>query len=137
MLVLLLMRQNYPDYLNSIEKCEVEKRHLTFFVCVYSWPTISRYTVSGTYHAATISRQTRTKPPMIPARMKFSANRAIPLPRGAAARCRTAARRVSITIGSPVHRFSRKRTGRCNTAARRPPRAGSSCNRNPLSLRLL
>ena len=34
MLVLLLMRQNYPDYLNSIEKCEVEKRHRTFFVCV-------------------------------------------------------------------------------------------------------
>lgn len=33
------------------------------------------------YHTATISRQTRTKPPMIPARIKFSANKAIPLPR--------------------------------------------------------
>ena len=72
---------NYPDYLNSIEKCEVEKRHLTFFVCVYSWPTISRYTVSGTYHTATISRHARTKPPITPPIMKFNANKAIPPPR--------------------------------------------------------
>lgn len=46
-----------------------------------SHPTINLHTVSGTYHTATISRQTRTKPPMIPARIKFSANKAIPLPR--------------------------------------------------------
>ena len=37
-------------------------------------PTISRYTVGGTYHAATISRQTRTKLPMILAKFKFSAS---------------------------------------------------------------
>ena len=30
MLVLLLMRQNYPGYLNSIEKSEVEKSHSLF-----------------------------------------------------------------------------------------------------------
>ena len=32
MLVLLLMRKNYPGYLNSIEKSEVEKSHLTFLL---------------------------------------------------------------------------------------------------------
>ena len=44
-------------------------------------PTISRYTVSGTYHTATISRHARTKPPITPPIMKFNANRAIPPPR--------------------------------------------------------
>ena len=37
--------------------------------------------MTGIYHAATSSRQTSTKPPMKPARMKFRANRAIPVPR--------------------------------------------------------
>ena len=43
-------------------------------------PTINRYMVRGTYHAATTSRQARTKPPITPPIMKFSANRAIPPP---------------------------------------------------------
>ena len=42
---------------------------------------ISFHTVSGTYHTATINRHARTKPPITPPIMKFSANRAIPPPR--------------------------------------------------------
>ena len=44
-------------------------------------PTISRYTVSGTYHTATINRHARMKPPITPPIIKFNANRAIPPPR--------------------------------------------------------
>ena len=37
--------------------------------------------MTGMYHAATSSRQTRTQPPIRPAKTKFRRNRAIPPPR--------------------------------------------------------
>lgn len=47
----------------------------------YFYPEISRYMVNGTYRTATISRQTRMKPPITPPMIKFSANSAIPPPK--------------------------------------------------------
>lgn len=46
------------------------------------YPTGNRYTVSGTYHAATIRHQPRAKPPITPPMIKFKAKREIPPPRG-------------------------------------------------------
>ena len=57
--------------------------------------------VSGTYHAATSRRHTRTKPPITPPMMKFSANRAILPPRGF---CKVCERHTSNPI--PVRCFA-------------------------------
>ena len=47
----------------------------------YFYPALSRYMVNGTYRTATISRQTRMKPPITPPMIQFSANSAIPPPK--------------------------------------------------------
>lgn len=53
------------------------KRQFPHFHDAICYPRMSRYAVSGTYHTATISRHTRTKPPITPPIIKLKINSAI------------------------------------------------------------